>query len=192
MRGITTKRRKKKKKRKNGRWNKLGNHQNVILLARFLFYFPQNLDAQIIQDKYNLTSVYLRFTQQAAKDTTIQVLWRVTLCRWIKQFPDFVLKTKALRTFEPLGTCWPIDTVWRPVWRDCITTPLRQPQTPQQGCRFRQSLSLLASRQQSVCLSDRCLLLYVGSWTPDDGREDRPKHVECHSKVKWSWYIDVI
>ena len=29
-----------------------------------------------------------------------------------------------------------------------------------------------------------CLLLYVQSWTPDDGREDRPKHVECHSKTK--------
>jgi len=21
-------------------------------------------------------------------------------------------------------------------------------------------------------------------WTPDDGRKDRPKHVECHSKTK--------
>jgi len=23
---------------------------------------------------------------------------------------------------------------------------------------------------------------YVQSWTPDDGRKDRPKHVECYSK----------
>ena len=38
----------------------------------------------------------------------------------------------------------------------------------------------LASRQQ--CLFDKCLLLYVQSCTPDDGRKDRPKHVECHSK----------
>ena len=28
------------------------------------------------------------------------------------------------------------------------------------------------------------ILLYVQSWTPDDGRKDRPKHVECHSKMK--------
>ena len=28
------------------------------------------------------------------------------------------------------------------------------------------------------------ILLYVQSWTPDDGRKDRPKHVECHSKIK--------
>jgi len=28
-----------------------------------------------------------------------------------------------------------------------------------------------------------CLLLYVQSWTPDDGRKDRPKHVECDSKI---------
>ena len=41
---------------------------------------------------------------------------------------------------------------------------------------------LLARRQQY--LFDKCLLLYVQSWTPDDGRKDRPKHVECHSKMK--------
>jgi len=33
-------------------------------------------------------------------------------------------------------------------------------------------------------LFDKCLLLYVQSWTPGDGRKDRPKHVECHSKIK--------
>jgi len=41
---------------------------------------------------------------------------------------------------------------------------------------------LLSSRQQY--LFDKCLLLYVQSWTPDDGRKDRPKHVECHSPPK--------
>jgi len=36
----------------------------------------------------------------------------------------------------------------------------------------------------AVCLL-ASLLLYVQSWTPDDGwRKDRPKHVECHSKIK--------
>jgi hypothetical protein len=28
-------------------------------------------------------------------------------------------------------------------------------------------------------LYDICLLLYVQSWTPVDGRKDRPKHVQC-------------
>jgi len=32
-------------------------------------------------------------------------------------------------------------------------------------------------------LFDKCLLLYVYSRTPDDGRKGRPKHVECHSKI---------
>jgi hypothetical protein len=41
--------------------------------------------------------------------------------------------------------------------------------------------SFLASRQQY--LYDKCLLLYVQSWTLDDRGEDRPKHVECHSKI---------
>jgi len=40
---------------------------------------------------------------------------------------------------------------------------------------------MLASRQQH--LFDKYLLLYVQSWIPDDGRKDRPKHVECHSKI---------
>ena len=41
---------------------------------------------------------------------------------------------------------------------------------------------LLASKQQY--LFGKCLLLYVQFWTPDDGRNDRLKHVECHSKIK--------
>jgi len=41
---------------------------------------------------------------------------------------------------------------------------------------------LLASSQQY--LFDKSLLLYVQSLTPDDGRNDRPKHVQCHSKIK--------
>ena len=32
-------------------------------------------------------------------------------------------------------------------------------------------------------------LLYVHSRTPDDGRKDRPKHVEYHSKIK---YLDTL
>ena len=41
---------------------------------------------------------------------------------------------------------------------------------------------LLANRQQY--LFDKCLLLYVQSWKPDDGWKDRPKRVECRSKIK--------
>ena len=32
------------------------------------------------------------------------------------------------------------------------------------------------------------ILLYVQSLTADDGRKDRPKHVECHFKNKIIWY----
>jgi len=41
---------------------------------------------------------------------------------------------------------------------------------------------LLPSRQQY--LFDIYLMLYVQYWTPDDWRKDRPKHVECYSKIK--------
>jgi len=49
-------------------------------------------------------------------------------------------------------------------------------------CQRDTAVCSLASRQQY--LFDKCLLLYVQSWTPDDGRKDRPKYVECYSKIK--------
>jgi len=50
-------------------------------------------------------------------------------------------------------------------------------------CQTDTAVCLLASRHQY--LFDKCLLLYVQSWTPDDGRKDRPSHVVCHSKIKY-------
>ena len=47
-------------------------------------------------------------------------------------------------------------------------------------CQTDTAVCLLASQQQY--LFDKCLLLYVQSWTADDGRKGRPKHVECYSK----------
>jgi len=43
---------------------------------------------------------------------------------------------------------------------------------------------LSASKQTVVSVSDKCLLQYLQSLTPDDGRKDRTKHAECHSKIK--------
>ena len=40
----------------------------------------------------------------------------------------------------------------------------------------------LASSQEN--LFDIYLMLYVQSSTPDDGRRDRPKHVEFYYKIK--------
>jgi len=34
---------------------------------------------------------------------------------------------------------------------------------------------------------DKCLLLYVQSWTPDDGRKDRPKHVVLLTYLPTPW-----
>jgi len=39
----------------------------------------------------------------------------------------------------------------------------------------------LQATMQSTNLYDVYLMLYVQSWTPDDGRKDRPKHVEWYS-----------
>jgi len=35
--------------------------------------------------------------------------------------------------------------------------------------------------QQQVYVKQ--ILLYVRTWTPDDGRKDRAKHVQCHYKI---------
>ena len=40
------------------------------------------------------------------------------------------------------------------------------------------------ANKQSQNLYDIYLMLYVQSLTPDDGRKDRPKHVEGCSKTK--------
>jgi len=40
----------------------------------------------------------------------------------------------------------------------------------------------LLARKQPQDLYDIYLMLYVESYTPDDGRRDRQKHVECSNK----------
>ena len=49
-------------------------------------------------------------------------------------------------------------------------------------CQTDTAVFLLACSQQY--LFDIFLPVYVQSSTPDDGRKDRPKHVERHSKIK--------
>ena len=39
---------------------------------------------------------------------------------------------------------------------------------------------VVPASKQSTNLYDIYLMLYVQSWTPDYGRKDRPKHVECY------------
>ena len=54
------------------------------------------------------------------------------------------------------------------------------PSSGVQDCTY--SNRRLSKRQQY--LFDKCLLLYLQTSTPNDGRKDLPKHLECHSKVK--------
>jgi len=44
---------------------------------------------------------------------------------------------------------------------------------------FVKQILLTANKQSAVFVWQ----LYVQSWTADDGRKDRPKHVECYSKI---------
>jgi hypothetical protein len=43
---------------------------------------------------------------------------------------------------------------------------------------------LVPASNKSTNLYDIYLMLYVQSWTPDDGRKDRPNHVEWYS-INW-------
>jgi len=56
---------------------------------------------------------------------------------------------------------------------------------------------LVPASKQSTNLYDIYLMLYVQSWTPDDGRKDRPKHVEWYSinskncAASWFYYRNI-
>ena len=59
----------------------------------------------------------------------------------------------------------------------------------------------VAACKQPQNLYGICLMLYVQSQTPDDGREDRPKHVECCNQNKinlryrasgWFYYRNIL
>ena len=56
-------------------------------------------------------------------------------------------------------------------------------QTNTAACLQKQILLSACSASRQQYLFDICLLLYIQSWTPGDGRKDRPKHVECLSKI---------
>ena len=47
---------------------------------------------------------------------------------------------------------------------------------------FGMTLYMFTANSQQYLFNIR-LLLYVQSWTPEDGQKDRQKHVECHSKI---------
>jgi len=64
--------------------------------------------------------------------------------------------------------------IFRTVYPSIINSSRLYIQQPNRYC------CLLASKQSAVSV----WLLYVQSWTVDDGRIDRPKHIECHPKIK--------
>ena len=80
-----------------------------------------------------------------------------------------------------------------------ITRSLR-PYIQQQGiCQTDTAVCLLAGTKNSFLyplatrqqyLFDKCpVAVRTVLGTPDDGWKDRPRRVECHSKIKWIWYV---
>jgi len=53
---------------------------------------------------------------------------------------------------------------------------------------------MLADIQTGICQTDTAVcVLYVQSSTPEDGRKDRPKHEQCHSKInKFDTFIHLV
>ena len=87
---------------------------------------------------------------------------------------DFYSKTNQMHQCPKFILFWNNSTCFRRSFR---------PSSGFHDCTYSNKLMsnrycycLLASRQQY--LFDVCLLLYVQSWTPDDGWKDRPKHIE--------------
>ena len=56
-------------------------------------------------------------------------------------------------------------------------------------CQKITAVCLLAATRRNSFHLVSASKLYVQSWTPDDGRKARPKHVDRHSEIKQIWYI---
>ena len=126
----------------------------------------------------------------------IKVFWVTLLCGVVKIVTDVspkfqplfdvhrAMHRNSIPTVKPTG-CTTVSNLFyfgvtlymfRTVFPSIIRSTILYVQQPNRYC------CLLASGYPQY-LFDIYLLLYVQSCTPDDGRKDRPKSVECHSKV---------
>ena len=78
---------------------------------------------------------------------------------------------------------WILLYVFRKVFPSIIRRPTLyiQRQVYVIQVRWLHASGLMPASMQSTNLYDIHLMLYVQSWTPDDGRKDLPKHVEWYS-----------
>jgi len=112
-----------------------------------------------------------------------EIVWRVLATHSIRQFP---FTSPPVRHCVPSHFNWTLSNLFYfgmtlYMFRTVFPSIIKSSRLYIQQQAFVKRI-LLASRQQY--LFDKCLLLYVQSWTLDDGRKDRPKHVQCHSKIK--------
>ena len=127
-----------------------------------------------VNEKYYLNFWHRSFTFNSNKSQT-----------WCKHFsvyyPDVCLQLNMFRAFSrPSSRAQRLQ--WQPLvlpsYRgDSRTVFVVGPAGPTMNTAFH----FVPACMQSTNLYDIYLMLCVQSWTPDDGRKDRPKHVEWYS-----------
>jgi hypothetical protein len=123
-------------------------------------------------------------------DTRSDVVWRVLATHYIRQFPLY-FPSRA----SPCAITFQLDYtayIGRFISSKFFALLLPRPLTTWHlTCLTYLSshliiLTVLAASGDELELSEVlsvCLLLYVQSWAPDDGRKERPKYVECFTRV---------
>jgi len=156
---------------------------------------------------WTFTEKSISFTQYIAWDPCVawNLLWGPVFCRvimmcfvsmFLKIPPHHLCATTYLQTIwmpsivKPSRcTIFRVSWISRYVFRTVFPSIIRSSRLyTQHQVYVIQVSGLLASGHemkfhlvQSTNLYDIYLMLYVQSWTPDDGRKDRPKHVEWYS-----------
>ena len=165
---------------------------SIIRSSRLYIQQPNRYCCLVEEWKTNLMSLAILFhflCAQHVSDINISITRSLRLYWWITtsvKTTDVIHQhSRKLLMMDILmsETCW-AHKKWNKIASDIKMVFHSSTITMMHGpinIRFT-AVCLLASRQQY--LFDKCLLLYVQSCTPDDGSKDRPKHVECHSKIK--------
>jgi len=145
---------------------------SISILLHLFFVYPLNGTTYGCGNSHNVMAQYICYITAVKLQNTIIIQW---------------LHNNILI----YCIYWSTDqlVLWEIFSQDQL---INTPPTTQQN-----QFHLVPASMQSTNLYDIHLMLYVQSWTPDDGRKDHPKHVEWYSinskncASSWFYYWNI-